>query len=75
LGILIEKHLPDSIEEYAKMEKIIWLVYTTAWRIAGANGHSIRKNLAKENSEFEIPERERAIAHVARAVHDYFIFE
>ena len=28
-----------------------------------------------KDSEFEIPERERAIAHVARAVHDYFIFE
>ena len=28
-----------------------------------------------KDSEFEIPQRERAIAHVARSVHDYFIFK
>lgn len=36
-------------------------------------GHVVAVAFVKESAR-EIPERERAIAHVARAVHDYFIF-
>lgn len=36
-------------------------------------GHVVTVVFVKE-SEREIPERERAIAHIARAVHDYFLF-
>ena len=36
-------------------------------------GHVVVAAFVKD-SELEIPERERAIAHAARAVHDYFLF-
>ncbi len=36
-------------------------------------GHVVTVVFVK-GSELEVPERERAIAHIARAVHDYFVF-
>jgi beta-lactamase class A len=36
-------------------------------------GHVVTVVLVKE-SELEVPERELTIAHIARAIHDYFLF-
>lgn len=41
--------------------------------LPGDAGHVVTVVFVKA-SEKEVPERERAIAHIARAIHDYFVF-
>ena len=42
-------------------------------KLPNDKGHVIVVAFIKD-SEIEMPEREKAIAHAARAVHDYFLF-